>query len=142
LTALLDINVLLALLDGAHVHHVRAKEWILSRPKPVWASCPLTQNGFVRIISQPSYPGNVSVLHAFTLLLEATSTEHHTFWPDDLSVLDESRFNASMIHGPRQITDAYLLALAVSHGGQLVALDRSISLSAVKGAEPHHLQLL
>ena len=134
--------MLLALLDGAHVHHERARDWLLAQAGTGWASCPLTQNGFIRIISQPAYPGPVSVHQATSLLAEAASSVHHHFWPDNLSLLDRSVFDHSQIHGSKQITDAYLLALAVKHGGRLVALDRSIPITCVRGAKPDNLVLL
>ena len=142
MTALLDVNVLLALFDSAHVHHGRAKDWLLSQPNMAWASCPLTQNGFVRIISQPAYPGCISVQRATELLEGATSSAHHTFWPDDISILDRDKFDHSRIHGSKQLTDAYLLALAIKNDARLVAIDRAIPLSCVRGAKSSHLELL
>lgn len=137
--ALLDINVLLALLDSDHVDHQRAKGWISREIQHGWASCALTQNGFVRIISQPRYPSPVSPFEAVERLRRATSTEHHEFWPCAISLLEERRIHSSHVHGPRQVTDVYLLALAVEHGGRFVTFDRSIPLSAAPGATPEHL---
>ena len=137
--ALLDINVLLALLDADHIDHQRAQEWISGEIQHGWASCALTQNGFVRIISQPKYPSPVSLSEAVERLRRATSTEHHDFWPCSVSLLEERSINASHVHGPRQVTDVYLLALAVEHGGRFVTFDRSIPLSAAPGATPEHL---
>lgn len=137
--ALLDVNVLLALLDVDHVDHRRAEEWISEEIQHGWASCALTENGFVRIISQPKYPSPVSPSEAVERLLRATRTEHHEFWPCSISFLEDRRINASHVHGPRQVTDAYLLALAVEHGGRFVTFDRSIPLSAAPGAGPAHL---
>ncbi|HSF43135.1 MAG TPA: TA system VapC family ribonuclease toxin [Thermoanaerobaculia bacterium] len=137
--ALLDINVLLALLDADHVDHQRAQEWISREIQHGWASCALTQNGFVRIISQPRYPSPVSPFEAVERLRRATSTEHHEFWPCSISLLEDRRINPSHVHGPRQVTDIYLLALAVEHGGRFVTFDRSIPLSAASGATPEHL---
>jgi len=137
--ALLDINVLLALLDADHVDHQRAQEWISREIQHGWASCALTQNGFVRIVSQPRYPSPVSPSEAVERLRRATSTEYHEFWPCSISLLEDRRINASHVHGPRQVTDVYLLALAVEHGGRLVTFDRSIPLSAAPGATPEHL---
>ena len=134
--------MLLALFDAGHVHHTRAKSWLVSQTNPRWATCPLTENGFVRIISQPSYPGAISVSRAIALLKHASSTEFHEFWADDLSILDEQLFDRRRVVGPKQVTDIYLLALAVKKGGCLVALDRAISLTAVLSAEPHHLIVL
>jgi len=137
--ALLDINVLLALLDSDHVDHRRAKDWISKEIQHGWASCALTQNGFVRIISQPRYPSPVSPFEAVERLRRATSTRYHKFWPCAISLLEENRIDSSHIHGPRQVTDVYLLALAVEHEGRFVTFDQSIPLSAAPGARPEHL---
>jgi len=142
LTALLDVNMLIALLDAAHVHHARAKAWLIAQPDPVWASCPITQNGFIRIISQSAYPGSISTSQAFSVLGNATRSPHHRFWADDVSLLDSSLIDPTLVHGPKQVTDTYLLALAVKNNGRLVALDRAIPLQSVRGAEPRHLILL
>lgn len=140
--ALLDINVLLALLDRAHVHHTRARQWFTSRNGLGWASCPLTQNGFVRIISQPRYPQPVTTAEAIALLQGATATDLHEFWPADLSLLDAAILDHSRILGPGQLTDLYLLALAVSRGGCFATFDEAIPLAAVRGADSGHLVLV
>jgi toxin-antitoxin system PIN domain toxin len=137
--ALLDVNVLLALLDADHVDHPRARTWLSEEVRHGWASCALTQNGFVRIFSQPRYPSPVSPSEAIERLREATASELHEYWPCSISLLEDRHVNASHVHGPRQVTDVYLLALAVEHGGRLVTLDGSIPLSAVPGAGPEHL---
>ena len=134
--------MLIALLDAAHVHHARAKACLLSHPDPVWASCPITQNGFIRTISQSAYPGSISTRKAFSILGNAANSSHHRFWQDDISLLDSSLIDPNHVHGPKQVADIYLLALAVENGGCLVALDRAIPLSGVRGAEPRHLVLL
>jgi toxin-antitoxin system PIN domain toxin len=136
--ALLDVNVLIALFDRAHVHHDRAKVWLASRTRDGWASCPITQNGFVRVISQPKYPKPVPTSQAIEMLRSATATELHEFWPADASLLSET-IHGSRLHGSRQVTDIYLLALAIQHGGCLATFDEAISLSAVVGARPKHL---
>lgn len=140
--ALLDVGVLLALFDRDHVQHTHAKQWFLKQSEDGWASCPLTQNGFVRIISQPKYPKPVKPLHAINLLKSAVSSPVHEFWPADISLLDRTRLDPDRLHGPRQITDLYLLALAVSKGGFLATLDEGIPLSAVPEAAGHHLVIL
>lgn len=140
--ALLDVNVLIALLDRAHQSHPAARRWLVGAIAEGWASCPLTQNGVIRILSQPGYPNRVSPSEAAGLLREATATPHHAFWPDDLSMLDDRRFDPTRLHGPRQVTDAYLLGLAVAHGGRLVTLDRRIPLAGVRDAESRHLIVL
>ncbi len=137
--ALLDINVLLALLDIEHLDHHRAREWFAGEVQHGWASCALTQNGFIRIISQPRYPSPVSPLKAIERLQRATGTEQHEFWPCTISLLDSRHVSSRHVHGPRQLTDIYLLALAVEHRGRLVTFDRSIPLSAATGATPEHL---
>lgn len=139
---LLDVNVLIALLDPEHVDHRRARDWLSEEIRFGWASCALTQNGFVRIVSQPRYPGSVSPSQAIEKLRRATSTEYHEFWPCSISLLEDRHVNSSHVHGPRQVTDIYLLALAVEHGGRLVTLDGSIPLSAVPGAGPEHLVIV
>lgn len=140
--ALLDVNVLIALLDGAHADHRRARDWLSEHIRDGWASCPMTQNGLVRILSQPAYPGSVTPAAAMQRLSAATATEHHEFWSDEFSILDRNRVDPVAIHGHRQVTDAYLLALALAHGGVFVTLDERITIRAVPGAEPRHLVVI
>jgi toxin-antitoxin system PIN domain toxin len=137
--ALLDVNVLIALLDADHVSHAKALEWFGAEAGKGWASCPLTQNGCVRIMSHPGYPSPLPVAAVAQRLRLATGTSHHEFWPDAFSILDASIVDSGRIHGPRQLTDVYLLALAVLRGGRFVTFDAGIALSAVKGATPAHL---
>jgi len=140
--ALLDVNVLLALLDADHVDHGRAHAFLNEGISHGWASCPITQNGFVRVITQPRYPSPVSSSLAIERLARACANVHHSFWPCDLSLLDPSVINSSRLHGHRQITDAYLLALAVQHAGRFVTFDRSVPLDAVAGSTSGHLVVL
>jgi toxin-antitoxin system PIN domain toxin len=140
--ALLDVNVLVALLDRDHVDHRRARDWISTEIRLGWASCAVTQNGFIRVVSQPRYPSPVSPMAAVELLRRATATEYHEFWPSSVSFLNGSRIDASRVHGPGQVTDVYLLALAVERGGRFVTFDRSVPTSAALGARPHHLLVL
>lgn len=140
--SLLDINVLLALLDSDHVDHEKAKDWLDSEITYGWASCAITQNGFVRIISQPRYPSPVPPALAIERLTRAATTEHHQFWPCSVTFLDGRAIRPEQIHGPRQVTDAYLLALAVAHGGRFVTFDQSVALGTVLGAEPDDLTVL
>lgn len=140
--ALLDINVLIALLDPDHSLHERAREWFSRNTASGWASCPLTQNGCVRIMSHPAYPNALPVGSVIERLREATASAYHQFWADDVSLLDPRIADASRIHGPRQLTDAYLLALAVRRDGRLATFDTSVPLSAIKGAEKKHLVAL
>lgn len=140
--ALLDINVLLALLDSDHIHHERARAWINNEIEHGWASCAITQTGFVRIISQPRYPSRVSPSRAIDLLAHAADTEHHKYWQCTVSVLDPRIFDRSRTHGSRQVTDAYLLALAATNKGRFVTFDQTISLSTVRIAAKEHLTVL
>jgi toxin-antitoxin system PIN domain toxin len=137
--SLLDVNVLIALLDADHTSHEHAREWFSSSARDGWASCPLTQNGCVRIMSHPRYPSPVSVRDGIERLRDAAASSHHEFWPDDVTLLDERIADAARIHGPRQLTDLYLLALAVRHDGRLVTFDRAIAVSAIRGAGDKHL---
>lgn len=140
--ALLDVNVLIALLDADHVHHAVARDWLALNIEHGWASCPLTQNGCVRIMSQPSYPGGLTPAAVAERLTEATSTRWHEFWPDTISLLDGQHVDRRAVLGSRQVTDIYLLALAVSRGGRLVTLDRAVPLQAVPGAGEDHLVVI
>ena len=140
--ALFDVNVLIALLDQAHPHHSAALAWFSANIKQGWASCPITQNGCVRIMSQPSYPGARSPAQVIERLRNAISHAAHSFWPGDLSITDAKAVDESRVHGARQITDAYLLALAVRHGGRLVTFDAGIAMATVKGATAKHLVTL
>ena len=140
--ALLDVNVLIALLDAAHVHHAVARDWLEDNIAGGWASCPITQNGCIRILSQPAYPGAESPAAVAARLAEAAATPWHEFWPDDLSLLDRKILDWRRVLASRQLTDTYLLALAAGHDGCFVTFDRSIPLDAVPGAEPRHLVCL
>ena len=140
--ALLDINVLIALLDADHIEHTTAREWLAREIANGWASCPITQNGFVRIVSQPRYPSPVPPAEAIRRLALATRAEQHEFWPCDASLLDGGLVDATRLHSPKQVTDVYLLALAVARAGRFVTFDRAIPLSAVRGALSEHLVVL
>jgi toxin-antitoxin system PIN domain toxin len=138
--ALLDVNVLIALLDAAHVGHGNARAWLEANIDQGWASCPLTQNGCIRILSQPAYPGSQPPSVVAARLAEALQTPWHTFWPDDLSLLDPGCVDWRQVLGSRQLTDVYLLALAVRRGGRLVTFDRAVPLAAVANAGKEHLE--
>ena len=137
--SLLDVNVLIALLDADHTSHRSALAWFSDHASDGWASCPITQNGCVRIMSHPGYPNARSVLEIVQRLRAATADQTHQFWPDSQSLLDERLIDATRVHGPRQLTDMYLLALAVKNGGRLVTFDASIAIGAVRGAKAQHL---
>jgi uncharacterized protein len=140
--ALLDVNVLIALLDADHSLHARAMEWFPGQARAGWASCPITQNGCVRVMSHPGYPTPVPVNAVVHRLAEATASGYHEFWRDDITLLDGRVVDSKRIHGPRQITDVYLLALAVRHGGRFATFDASIASDAVVGAQKRHIVTL
>ena len=140
--ALLDVNVLVALLDAAHLHHRVATQWLAAHVAEGWASCPLTQNGCVRIVSLPSYPNAQTPAAVAERLAKATADGSHEFWPDSLSILEAGRFRWDLVLTSRQITDSYLLALAASRGGRLVTLDRGIAFRAVRGVASRNLVTL
>lgn len=139
---MLDINVLVALLDVMHLHHARAFGWFRDNRVDGWLTCPLTQNGCVRILSQPQYSRRTSVAASMERLQVAMSIERHQFIPDDISLLDDSLVDIRRLSGPRQLTDVYLLALAVAHDARLVTLDARIPLDAVRGANESHLVVI
>jgi toxin-antitoxin system PIN domain toxin len=141
--ALLDVNVWIALLDSDHAFAERANAWF-ARERPTIATCPLTENGVARIMSSSGYSakGRQSVAAISALMHEACAANDYEFWPDDVSLLDAGVFDVGRLHGSRQITDAYLLALAIRKGGRFVTFDEAIPLSAVRGASKRHLLVL
>ena len=140
--SLLDVNVLIALFDPDHTLHDDASRWFKANVRDGWASCPLTQNGFIRVTSQPAYSNPLPVDVGAQRLREAASHSHHEFWADDVSLLDKGHVDTTRIHGPRQLTDVYLLSLAVSHGGRLVTFDRALPVEAVVTAQKRHLVVI
>jgi uncharacterized protein len=140
--ALLDVNVLIALLDSDHVDHERARGWVDAEIVHGWASCAITQNGFVRIISAPRYPSPVPPAQAIGRLARAAATEHHEYWLCSVSLLDDELIDYSRLHGHRQVTDAYLLALATANGGRFATLDQSIPIDAVRHAGARNLTVI
>ena len=139
--ALLDVNVLVALFDPDHVHHEPAHHWFRGQRPSGWATCPLTENGVVRILSNPAYsPSAERPEQIARRLASFRNAGHHAFWPDDVSLCDSRVFSLAVGH--RQLTDVYLLALAVRRGGFLATFDRSIPLKAVRGARAGDLVVL
>jgi uncharacterized protein len=137
--ALLDVNMLLALFDPAHVFHSKARAWWVANQAEGWASCGITENGFLRIVSHKSYANTVPLADALALIKRWAVAPRHAFWTDDVSILDTACFDHTRLLSPKQITDVALLALAARHGGRLVTLDRGISLQTVREATPEHL---
>ena len=133
-TTLLDVNLLVALFDGVHTHHEVAHSWFSNNNEKAWATCPITENGLLRIITNPAYPGRRTTLRdALARLTQFRQSKHHHFWADEVTLCDEV-VDPKHIQGYRQLTDVYLLALAVAKGGRLATFDRGLSVSAVVGA--------
>lgn len=134
MTFLLDVNVLIALIDPAHINHDDAHHWFDSEGKPAWATCPMTENGVIRIVGHPKYPNTPgSTTTVAAIVHQLRQLRGHAFWPDDISLLDPNHVDASQVLTSAQVTDTYLLALATAHGGKLATFDRRLSVKAVKG---------
>jgi toxin-antitoxin system PIN domain toxin len=139
--ALLDVNLLVALFDPEHVHHDVAHDWFAEDCRG-WASCPLTENGALRVLASPTRELRMPLVECASLLRRLCDHSAHHFWADDVSLLDSSVIDAAAIRGHKQLADVYLLALGVKHGGRFVTLDRGVPLTAVKGARPENLVVL
>ena len=140
---LLDVNILIALLDANHVFHGRVHDW-LGAHKCGLASCAITQNAAIRIMSQPRYSSLIALTAAQVRqqLQIGLGGQDHTYWACEPSLLDDKLFDWSHIHGPAQLTDIYLLGLALRHKACLVTLDRNISINTVRGAKAQNLLVL
>ena len=142
--ALLDVNIVIALLDPAHSLHHKAHAWWDNHAALGWASCPISENGVVRIMAGSSYSSQThfSAAEIVHLLETFASKSDHEFWPDDISLRDEKIFSMDRVLRSHQLTDLYLLALAANHHGRLVTFDQGISLSSVRIAKPENLLIL
>jgi uncharacterized protein len=140
--ALLDVNVLIALLDSDHTSHGVALTWFAKHAREGWASCPITQNGCARIMSNPSYPNALPVQAVMKRLADACEEDVHEFWSDEVSLLNPNLVDSTRIHGPRQLTDIYLLALAVEKEGRFVTFDTGVPLAVVRKATADNLVVL
>jgi toxin-antitoxin system PIN domain toxin len=140
--SLLDINVLIALFDSDHPAHSSARRWLATSEDAGWASCPITQNGVLRIMCQPAYPNPAALDDLMERLREATEHPSHKFWPDDISLLDRDLIEQAGALVSKQVTDVYLLALAVAHKGRFVTFDRGVPQNLVRGAHKRSLLVL
>ena len=141
--ALLDVNVWIALFDDAHQFSDRANLFIAKNGVQI-ATCPLVENGVIRVMISPHYSrrGAPAIQQVRERLRQACSELDHVFWPDDVSLRDDELFNFARVQGHNQITDLYLLALAVRHEGCLLSFNQGIALSSVHGAAQKHLLML
>lgn len=141
--ALLDVNVLVALFFPDHVHHEIAHDWFADYRASGWATCPVTVNGFIRVATQqPTETGLIRPMEAVEHLTRLCTDRHHHFWSAAVSLTDATLFVPSSLAGHRQVTDVYLLGLAVRMNGALVTFDRTIPMAAVRGATADHLQVI
>lgn len=134
MTFLLDVNVLIALIDPAHVAHEDAHIWFASTGHTSWATCPITENGVLRILGNPKYPnspGSPAVVAEIVRKLHGLPG--HCFWAEDFSLIESSAINVSRILTAAQVTDTYLLGLAKLRAGELATFDRRLSVDGVIG---------
>lgn len=139
--SLLDVNVLIGLLDANHEHHAAATAWF-SKNNSGWASCPTTQNGYLRVVTRGGYGNAISPQAAVNKLSQAVSDPAHQFLVDDISLLNRQLVTPKHIQGHQQWTDVYLLALSVHHGMRFVTFDKSVLQVAVPQATHHHLHVI
>ena len=141
MTYLLDVNVLIALLDQDHVHHTLAQDWFRQRGISSWATCPITENGTIRILGHPRYPkGPGTPAAAAELLMGIRKVGGHNFWGDEISLLDRHQVRLEAIGTSAQVSDTYLLALAAHRQGVLATFDRRLNAAAaVHGADALHV---
>jgi toxin-antitoxin system PIN domain toxin len=141
--ALLDVNLLVALFDPDHVHHDLAHDWFADNRARGWATCAITENGFVRVVANPAYGSAVRrPVDLIAMLNRLCTVEGHKFWADGVSLRDGTLFDASRIANHRQVTDLYLLGLAQQHGGCLATFDRTIPATALVGARRDLLEVI
>ena len=131
---LLDVNLLIALCDADHEHHLLATQWFRTNRLEGWATCPLTENALLRVMGHPAYPGGPGSPEGVRPLLQRLrSIPGHLFWEDRISLADPQRLPSLKGVTARQLTDIYLLALAVYHGGCMATLDVRLDPSQVPG---------
>jgi toxin-antitoxin system PIN domain toxin len=139
---LLDANILVALFEADHVHHELAHDWFADNRSRGWATCPLTENALIRVLSNPRYGSNAERAGALALRLRAfCASEGHRFWDCSLSLRDHTVFDLSFATH-RLLTDVYLLGLAHANGGTLATFDQTIPVKAVVGAPPDVLEVI
>jgi uncharacterized protein len=141
--ALLDVNVIVALLDPDHTFHTRAHMWLAGSKANAWASCPITENGVLRVMCGSGYGNQKFFIQDIEkrLRIFAANTDHQ-FWSDNLSILNPAVFSTENIFSHRHITDSYLLALATAFKGRFVTFDRGVILSSVKNSKPENLDVI
>jgi len=132
-TFLLDVNVLIALIDPTHVAHDAAHRWFAETGSASWATCPLTENGVIRILGHPQYPNSAGSPAAVApIVTRLRALAGHVFWKDELSLVASDLVDINEIMTPHHVTDTYLLAMAVANQGWLATFDRRLSTRAVR----------
>ncbi|MBV8119080.1 MAG: VapC toxin family PIN domain ribonuclease [Alphaproteobacteria bacterium] len=133
MTFLLDVNLLIALIDPTHVGHEAAHRWFGATGAASWATCPITENGVIRIVGHPRYPNSAGSPAAVApLVAQLRALPGHVFWKDNFSLMGSDIVDPGRILTSARVTDTYLLALAVARRGQLATLDRRLSANAVR----------
>jgi uncharacterized protein len=140
--ALLDVNVLIALLDPSHVHHAMARQWLTANIRHGWASCAITQLGCIRVMSSSAYPARKPAGLVAARLAEATRTPHHEFWGECPAPVADGLMGWGDLLTSRHSTDVYLLALAVHNKGRLATFDGHVPLGAAGGATTRSLAVI
>ncbi len=129
---LLDVNVLIALVDPAHVQHEEVHAWFGRIGRKSFATCPITENGLLRIVGHPKYPNSPGPPSTVASALAAIRTlPGHAFWPDSISLADGNFVDASLLSSHARVTDSYLLALARANSGRLATLDHRLATEVV-----------
>ncbi|HEY7338683.1 MAG TPA: TA system VapC family ribonuclease toxin [Bryobacteraceae bacterium] len=138
---LLDASMLIAHLWQEHEFHAVARRWMNLNAHKGWATCAVTQAAFVRILSNPSVSKNgVSLENALELLEVNLAHPHHHYWRDDRGAVEAIR--RVQLESHHQVTDAYLLGLALRHKGRFVTMDRRIAKLMPRGADPDALEII
>jgi len=135
LTWLFDVNVLIAIGDSTHVFHRAIHRWLADAKEKNWATCPITENGMIRVLSQPAYRGGARTpAEAIALLQKMKEARpwRHVFWAEDFSMGDPGAIIPERVAGAKQVTDIYLAALALRRGGRLVTFDSGVAWQAVR----------
>lgn len=141
---LLDVNVLIALVHAGHVHHKIALDWFLKNHENIWATCPITEDGLIRIMSNPKflskYDRPIEVVEHFKLIKERFP--NHEFFPNEISLIENDILNLPLIVSPKYLTDAYLLATAYKNEAKLATLDKGITKNWLKDKNADSIEYL
>lgn len=139
---LLDVNVLIALVREDHVAHKHTKRWFQRSGARSWATCSLTQGGFVRIISNPKFLEHAPhISEAVDMLRVLTKLPGHHFWTMDVNFIEATEPVEERLFGHQQVTDAYLFGLAIKKNGKLATFDRGLKMLA-GGALNRYLEII